>query len=67
MQVVREIKLFRRMFNESVQIPKTLNEFKIAFSQEAQEQQTPKLSDAESTALAKSHWRAIMGKPIKST
>lgn len=66
MQVTREIKLFRAMFNDSVKVP-DLNEMKIPFSKEAQEELAPPLSDEESTAVTKSHWRSVMGKPIKST
>lgn len=67
MQVTREIKLFRAMFNSSIEVPKSLNELKIPFSQEAEEAIKPKLSDEESTLQAKSHWRSMMGKPIKRT
>lgn len=67
MQVAREIRLFRAMFNSQVNVPPSLNELKIPFSQAAVEELNPKLSDEESTALAKSHWRTVMGKPRKST
>lgn len=67
MQVTREIKLFRAMFNEHIDVPPTLNELKIPFSKAAQEISNPKLSDEESTLQAKTHWRSIMGKPIKRT
>ena len=67
MAVIREIRLFRRMFNSEVKVPDTLNELKIPFSEEAERELNPPLSDEESAALAKSSWRAIMGKPLKST
>lgn len=66
MQLTREVRLFRAMFSDRVEVP-DINAFKIPFGKEAQEALNPKLSDEESTLQAKSHWRGVMGKPIKST